>query len=125
MPYSKPFPLTDAAIDNVVPKGSPGTYLVGRMNATGEFVYVKVGRDDVCVNTRLHSYVNNAEFAKWQFFKFHLFATPSEAFEEESRVFHKDRGPKNEIHPARPDGDNYHCPVDKGCFPDADDDDEG
>jgi hypothetical protein len=124
MAYSGPWPLTNAAIDNMVPKGTPGTYYIGRVDDEKKFLYVKIGRDDVCVNTRLKSYVKNAEFAKWRYFKFQKWATAREAFEEESRVFHDARGLKNLIHPARPDGQNIHCPVSRECFPDAEDEED-
>jgi len=117
MPYSGPHLLDHDVINRVVTnKKSPGTYYIGRIDKDKGFVYVKIGRDDVSANTRLHSYVNNDEYKRWTYFKFCYWATPREAFEEESRVFHKGPGPKNEYHPARPDSTDYPCPVSDDCF---------
>jgi hypothetical protein len=100
------YPLTAESINRHVRGISPGAYALGYVNQKGIFNVVRVGRSDDDLNTRLHKYVGD-----YKSFKYGFFNTAKEAFEKECRLYHDFEPPDNKIHPDRPDGTNYCCPV--------------
>lgn len=103
---SGPYALTDATIDKMITKTSPGAYALGRTNDKGVFLISYVGRSDDDVNDRLHDHAG-----KYSKFKFGYFGSPKAAFEKECRLYHDFNPPDNKIHPACPKGANWSCPV--------------
>lgn len=103
------FSLTDEKIDEIVTKTSPGVYVLGHSD-NNSFVVKYVGRSDDDLNKRLHDWVG--EYAR---FKFGYFDSEKAAFERECRIWHNFGGPNgdldNQVHPARPKGSNWECPV--------------
>jgi hypothetical protein len=105
-----PYALTKSKIDEVVTRTSAGNYALGYTNDKGAFIPRYVGRSDSDVNAELKSKVST----KHKQFKFSYATSPKAAFEKECRNYH-DFGGKdkldNDIHPARPAGTDWKCPV--------------
>jgi len=105
-----PYPLTDNEIDRRVTRTSPGNYGLGYTKDDGTFIVEYVGRSDDDVNSRLHDWTGK----KYKQFKYSYANSPKEAFEKECRNYH-DFGSSekldNDIHPDRPNGTNWKCPV--------------
>jgi hypothetical protein len=105
-----PYALTKAKIDEAVTPTSAGNYALGYTNDKGTFIVEYVGRSDSDVNAELKSKVGT----KYKQFKFSYATSPKAAFEKECRNYH-DFGGKdkldNDIHPARPAGTDWKCPV--------------
>jgi len=100
-----PYPLTNADIDANVTSVSSGAYALG-YTKDNTFYIDYVGRSDVDLAKRLKDHVG-----KYKRFKYGYFSTAKAAFEKECRLYH-DFSPKdNDIHPARPSGSGWECPV--------------
>jgi len=107
---SKSFVLTTEKVDEVVTRKSPGTYALGYTDPNDNaFVVSRVGRSDSDLNDRLKDHVG-----KYKRFKFGYSASAKAAFEKECTLYHDFDPPDNPIHPDRPNGTNWKCPVD-GC----------
>ena len=104
-----PFALNAGKIDRVVAKNRIGVYLLGPVNSQGLLTVKRVGRSDTDLNSRLKQYGG-----QYDNFLFAYCSTPKEAFEEECRLYHEYNPPDNSIHPDKPTGTNYRCPV-IGC----------
>jgi len=105
-----PFPLTDNEVDRHVTRKSPGNYGLGDTREEGIFIVQYVGRSDDDVNTRLHDWTGT----RYSKFKFSYASSPKEAFEKECRNYHDFGGTDqldNKMHPDRPVGTNWKCPV--------------
>jgi len=110
--YGTSYVLTAEKIDEVVAKTSPGVYALGYIDPEDKdnaFVARRVGRSDDDINCRLKDYVG-----AYKHFKFGHCSSPKAAFETECRLYHDFDPPDNHIHPDRPKGTNWACPVD-GC----------
>ncbi len=105
---SGPYSLSSEEIDRVVNKGSPGNYALGKKNDKGTFLVSYVGRADSDLNARLKQWADESELP---FFKYSYATSPKSAFEKECRNFHDFSPPKNKIHPDRPNGSDWKCPV--------------
>jgi hypothetical protein len=102
-----PFALTGEVICAFVTKRSPGNYALGYTNKDGCFCIQRVGRSDDDVNGRLQQCIGESKQ-----FKFSFAASAKEAFEKECRNYHDFNKPTgNKIHPERPEGAEYNCPV--------------
>lgn len=99
------FPLTQTGIAENITKKSPGAYALGYTK--GDSFYIDyIGRSDVDVANRLKDHIG-----KYSRFKFEYYSSAKAAFEKECRLFH-DWDPKdNNVHPARPSGSEWKCPV--------------
>ena len=103
-----PYNFTSSEIDRVVTKTSPGNYALGLSNDTFNVNYV--GRSDSNVNQELKVRLDS----KYKHFKYSYATSSKTAFEKECRNYHDFGGSKsldNEIHPSRPAGTSYECPV--------------
>ncbi len=100
-----PFPLTDHGIIDNVTKTSPGAYALGKTRYATYYIG-RVGRSDDDVNRRLHDYI-------WDYeqFKYEYYPPPKAAFEKECRLYHDFKPLGNKIHPDRPSGTNWKCPI--------------
>lgn len=107
-----PYPLTRDDIDLRIPEGKIGNYAYGYINERGAFVVQYVGRSDIDVKSRiLHG------IGRYKLYKFSLASSLKEAFEKECHNYHDFGGSAkldNTIHPDKPEGKDYECPV-KGC----------
>lgn len=103
-----PFPLDVANIDKNVTRTEPGNYALGYLDEK-VFRVKYVGRSDDDLNDRLKDHVGN-----YKHFKYSYATSPKAAFEKECRNFHDFGEVKkldNDIHPDRPDGAAWKCPV--------------
>lgn len=101
--------FTTEEIDRVVTRTSSGNYALGRVE-DDTFYVSYVGRSDSDVNGELKSklHLNYARF------KYSYATSPKAAFEKECRNYHDFDGSEkldNKIHPDRPNGTNWKCPV--------------
>lgn len=107
---SGPYTLTSENIDLFVSVLSPGAYALGRTDANGVFNVEYVGRSDTDLNSRLKNWVG-----KYNQLKYGYFSPALAAFEKECHLYHDFGGDKgslnNDIHPQRPQGSNWTCPV--------------
>lgn len=102
---SRAYPLSKSQIDKVVSETSPGAYALGETR-DGTFYISYVGRSDDDVNDRLKDHVG-----KHKEFKYRYYSTVEAAFEKECRLYHDFEPPENKVHPARPAGKDWKCPV--------------
>lgn len=100
-----PFVLTREGISKAVTRVSAGAYALGHVGADGVFYVARIGRSDMCLKLRLHSYIG--EYAA---FKAMYFPSAMEAFKKECELFHNFSPPGNDIHPDRPNGTKATCP---------------
>jgi hypothetical protein len=101
-----PKPLTSTSIDNSVRGTSPGAYALGHVDSLSVFRVSYVGRSDSDLNARLHNHIG-----VYRHFIFWIVDTKRQAFEKECQLFHEYDPPDNDVHPARPPGTSYSCPV--------------
>jgi hypothetical protein len=101
------FPLTTSGISNNVTATSAGAYALGEVRASDSmFVISRVGRSDNDVAERLGDYIG-----QYKRFKFEYYPSAKAAFEKECRLYHDFEPPDNKIHPDRPNGSGWECPV--------------
>lgn len=101
-----PFPLTGPGVLSAISGYSAGAYALGR-TANGSFEILYIGRSDTDVASRLQQHVSTPHPQ----FKFDYFPSPKAAFEKECHLYHDFSPPENKVHPARPTGANWLCPV--------------
>lgn len=102
-----PFSLTSDGVAGAVTRISAGAYVLGRILANGNFQIDYAGRSDGDVAGRLQQHVPE----RYTHFKFGYFASAKAAFEKECRLYHDFDPPDNKVHPARPQGSDWKCPV--------------
>ena len=102
------YELTEDKIDEVVTRISVGNYALGHKD--GDTFKVKyVGRSDNDLNDRLKDWIGD-----YRRFKYSYASSPKAAFEKECQNYHDFGGKKkldNSLHPDRPDGSKWECPV--------------
>jgi len=109
-----PWELTTENIDAKVTRKEPGNYALSRRIISGKQHVDYVGRSDDDLSGRLHDYIGGKYTHFWA-----AYASSSKAaFDKECQNWHDFHGPEgeldNDIHPRRPDGQSWKCPVD-GC----------
>lgn len=102
------YELTNEEIDKRIKPKSIGNYALGYFKE--DVFYVKyVGRSDENLNKRLKTWVES-----YKYFKYSYASSAKAAFVKECQNYH-DFGEKetldNIIHPDRPDGSDWKCPV--------------
>ena len=105
-----PYIFTSSEINRVVTRTSPGNYALGYKNTDGKLIVQYVGRSDVDVNEELKARLDD----RYKRFKYSYATSPKAAFEKECRNYHDFGGSKeldNKIHPSRPAGSGWKCPV--------------
>lgn len=101
-----PYSLTDDAIDTHVSSQKIGAYALGSTGQDGTFYISYVGRSDTDLNKRLHQHVG--DFSQ---FKYGYFPNAKAAYEKECQLYHDFPNQNNKVHPKKPEGTNYTCPV--------------
>jgi hypothetical protein len=104
------YKLDSTTIDQVITSKSPGIYALDRTTTPG-FKVNYVGRADDDVAQRLKTWASEGYYKYFQF-EYHISAKA--AFERECKLYHLYPNLDNVIHPARPAGRNYACPI-AGC----------
>jgi hypothetical protein len=100
-----PFELAFDSIERELPPAVCGVFALGYVDAVNTFRVQLIGRDDD-LRRRLRELIGSSTR-----FKFAVSMSPQAAFERECELFHKFRPPGNIIHPDRPEGANWLCPV--------------
>lgn len=100
-----PYDLTNRDVNSVVTETSAGAYALGS-SRDGTFYISYVGRSDSDVNDRLKRHVHD-----YKQFKYRYYSTAKGAFDKECRLYHDFKSPDNDVHPARPRGRTWECPV--------------
>jgi hypothetical protein len=102
-----PFPLTQRDIDSRV-RPTLGVYVLGHHIDVNNLTVKYVGRSDDDVHGRLSKWAATGEYA---YFMFKHVDSVLAGFEQECRLYHALDNLDNKVHPDRPDGTMYHCPV--------------
>lgn len=103
-----PYPLTRFGVEKEVEPGVPGVYVLGSTRDDTFFISY-VGRSDSDVEDRLKDWIG-----KYKQYKFGYSFEPKDAYEKECHLYHDFGGYPmldNKIHPQRPEGTKYKCPV--------------
>ena len=110
-----PFEFDKATIMRKVAQNSIGNFALGYLKeSTGGFVPKYVGRSDSDVREELLAKLETKSRTR-QNFEFDYANSVKAAFDMECENYHDFRKQlENEIHPRRPEGKDYPCPV-KGC----------
>lgn len=113
-----PFALTDNEVNKSVPENVMGNYAFGYIDKEdGAFVVCYVGRSDFDLKKEIKQQMRTHRAKGCDHFMFSTAKTKKEAFEKECRNYH-DFGEcdclNNDIHPAKPAGTKYNCPI-EGC----------
>jgi len=109
-----PYVFTSDKINEIVTRKSEGNYALGYTKDDGTFVVKYVGRSDTDIIQELKTKISE----KYKKFKFSYANSPKEAFEKECRNYHdfgESENLDNKIHPQRPNGTNWKCPI-CNCF---------
>ena len=97
-------------VNKTITKTSAGNYALGYTK--DKTFYVKyVGRSDSDLKARLLSHVASGKYDR---FKYSYATSPKATFEKECQNFHDFGETKkldNDIHPDRPNGSGWECPV--------------
>ena len=101
-----PFELTFEGVLEAMPKVQRGVFALGHLDSAGRFRIERIGREDGDLRLRLQALIGSSNR-----FKFAPAATALDAFESECELFHRFRPPGNIIHPVRPEGSGWRCPV--------------
>lgn len=100
-----PFELAFDAIERELPPAACGVFALGYVDPMGTFRMQRIGRDQN-LRQRLQELIGSGSR-----FKFAASMSPQVAFERECELFHQFRPPGNIIHPDRPKGTNWLCPI--------------
>ncbi len=107
------YAFTTQWIDEVVPEGYAGCYVLG--NASGErFEARYVGRSDSDIHQELMAQKRPGAHNQCKYFKYGLAESAQVAFEIECQVYHESGGSHsldNKMHPSRPKHSGWQCPV--------------
>ena len=101
-----PFDLSFDGVQHAVLRHGCGAYALGHVDPAGTFRVQRVGRDDANLRLCLQGLIGSSNR-----FKFAPAASSREAFGIECELFHRLRPPGNIIHPTRPSGSDWRCPV--------------
>jgi hypothetical protein len=101
-----PYALTFDDIRRAIPDATCGVYSLGYVDADDLFRIQRVGRDDRDLRSRLTNLIGTGNL-----FKFYITVSAEHAFILECRLFHRFRPPANVMHPDRPSGSGWCCPV--------------
>jgi hypothetical protein len=100
-----PFELAFDTIERELPTVACGVFALGYVDPAGTFRVQRIGRDDD-LRKGLQELIGSSTR-----FKFARSTSRQSAFERECELFHRFRPPGNIIHPDRPAGTNWLCPV--------------
>lgn len=101
-----PFELSKDHLESTLPKSISGVFALGYVDQVGRFRVERVGRDTSNLQTTLGDLIGCA-----MQFKYAATSTSREAFELECELYHRLRPPCNVMHPNRPAGSIWTCPV--------------
>ena len=100
--------MTREEVNQRVTRTSPGYYKLYAIHPRDGGIVRYVGRSDSDVRMRL---LQHADEGRYRWFEFDYATSPKDAFEHECRLWHRHQPPDNNLHPDRPTGTNWKCPV--------------
>lgn len=103
--------LTDSIVDKFVDKNRPGVY---GLAVAYDGIILYVGRSDSDLNGRLKTHISEKSLMTDRYylvFKFIYANSPKNAYEMECSLWHKEKPLDNKIHPNKPEGTTYPCPI--------------
>jgi hypothetical protein len=103
-----PYDLTKSRIEETIDMVTPGSFVLGRLDANGRFMAEFVGRGDHDVRAELRKHIG-----RYDTFKFAGALDAREAFENECLQYHTYGGKgvlDNALHPSRPPATDWTCP---------------
>ena len=107
--------LNEKNVDDQVEKDKLGVYGLDRGKKDDPFKVYYIGRADNCLNTRLKKHIGEKyENTTYKWFKYDYAKSIQDAYNKECKCYHHYGGKEkldNEIHPRKPEGTNYKCPV--------------
>jgi len=99
-----PYHLTPRALDSVVTRNGPGTFVLGESTEEGFHVDF-VGSAETDVNARLQTHIG-----KYRHFRFDYLPSAKAAFIQACTLYH-DYAPRGNLaHPVAPAGSEWPCP---------------
>lgn len=104
-----PYALNNEEVRRQVETSKNGNYAFGKVEQDGLFYVYYVGRSDTDLREEIIS--RSASFPQLTHFMFSYALSAKEAYEKECKNYHDFHALLNKIHPDRPDGASYHCPV--------------
>lgn len=102
-----PHSLTSEGVSAHVKGIGAGAYALGHTDQNNVFNIYYVGRSDDDLAARLQQHVVEAYLQ----FKYAFYPSSKAAFDKECQLYHDFKPPDNKVHPARPKGTRYPCPV--------------
>lgn len=105
------YALNNDEVRRQVKSNQKGNYAFGIVKEDGLFYVYYVGRSDEDLQTEIIA--RSANYPQLTHFMYSYASSKKEAFEKECKNYHDFKCPAllNKIHPDRPDGADYHCPV--------------
>ena len=107
-----PYALNNDEVRRQVVANRKGNYALLAYKDDGALYIFYVGRSDTDLQAEIIA--RAADFPQLTHFMFSYASSAKGAYEKECKNFHDCGGAKvifNKIHPDRPNGANYHCPV--------------
>lgn len=101
-----PYTLDSGTISRLVSESSTIAYVLGYLGSDGLFYVNYAGRSDYDGAGRLRAHIGEDRQ-----FMFGYYASYEAAFHKECLLYHDFSPPRNKIHPDRPTGTQYRCPV--------------
>jgi hypothetical protein len=99
-----PYHLTPRALDSIVTRNAPGTFVLGQ-SVGDEFLVDFVGSSETDVNARLQSHIG-----KYRHFRFDYLPSGKAAFMRECELYHEYSPQDNKDHPSAAPGCDWTCP---------------
>ena len=105
------YALNSEEIKKRVEPNKKGNYAFGKIEEDGLFHVYYVGRSDTDLQAEIIA--RSSDFTQLSHFMYSYASSVKEAYEKECKNYHDFNCPAllNKIHPDRPDGASYHCPV--------------
>lgn len=115
--FSGPHVFDETEIKRFVAPSTIGAYAIGDVNERIQFVVMRAGRSDEDVQSRLLQYLNEARAEYNKAYRAFMWAkcdTVKAAFNLECTLYHYFKPANNDIHPDRPEDQDFECPS-EGC----------
>lgn len=106
------YALNEQMVKTYVQSNRIGNYALGEVREDGLFYILYVGRSDTDLQTEIIS--RATDYPRCTHFMFSYAFSVRAAYEKECTNYHDCGGTinlLNKIHPDRPNGTDYHCPV--------------
>ncbi len=105
------YALNSEEVKKRVDPNKKGNYAFGTLGEDGMFYVYYVGRSDTDLQAEIIA--RSSDFTQLSHFMYSYASSAKEAYEKECKNYHDFNCPAllNKIHPDRPNGTSYHCPI--------------